>query len=89
MRGTVKQAERLAAIRLRYIINIHLEDRGLTTPAVIGVAVSLPAAEAMSLLIRRQWREGDVVALCAVADRLGLQMPLEGFGLPAGEEEAA
>jgi len=30
------QAERLQAIRLRYSINTHLEDRGITTPAAIA-----------------------------------------------------
>jgi hypothetical protein len=34
------------AIRLRYTINTHLEDRGVTTPAAIGAATALPAAEA-------------------------------------------
>jgi len=31
-------------------------------------------AEAVSLLTRRQWRAGDVAALQALADRLGLQV---------------
>jgi hypothetical protein len=34
----------------------------------------LPAAEAVGLLIRRQWRAGDVAALQALANRLGLQV---------------
>ena len=51
MRDATKQAERLAAIRLRYAINTHLEDRGATGPTAIGAAVGLPAAEAVSLLI--------------------------------------
>ncbi len=79
-----QQAERLAAIRLRYTINTHLDDRGLTTPAATGAALGLPSAEAVSLLTRRQWREGDVAALQAVADRLRLAVPpLEGFDLLA------
>ncbi|MDO9714322.1 hypothetical protein [Paracraurococcus lichenis] len=41
----------------------------------------MPQAEAVRLLTRRQWREGDVAALRAVADRLGLDVPLEGLGL--------
>src|SRR3954452_12528617 len=45
----------------------------------------LPTAEAQRLLTRRQWREGDVAALQAIAARLGLEVPLEGLGLPAGQ----
>jgi hypothetical protein len=74
MRGPIRQAERLMAIRLRYTINTHLEDQGLTAPAAIGAAAGLPAAEAVGLLTRRQWRADDIAALQAVADRLGLQM---------------
>ncbi len=74
MRNATKQAERLAAIRLRYTINTHLEDRDCTGPAAIGAAVGLPPAEAVSLLTRRQWRAGDVAALQAVAGRLGLDV---------------
>ena len=74
MRDPTRQAERLMAIRLRYTINTHLEDQGITAPAAIGVAVGLPAAEVVGLLTRRQWRAGDVVALQALADRLGLEV---------------
>ena len=83
MRDTTKQAERLAAIRLRYTINTHLEDQDVTRPAAIGAAVGLPAAEAVSLLTRRQWRAGDVAALQAVAARLGLEIALPELGLAA------
>ena len=82
MPGSVKrehQAERLQAIRLRYAINTHLENQGIHTPAAIGTAIGLPVAEAVRLLARRQWREGDVAALQAVAERLGLDVPLEGL----------
>src|ERR1700712_4109580 len=85
MRDTARQAERLMAIRLRYTINTHLEDQGVTTPAAIGAATGLPATERVRLLTRRQWREGDVAALKAIADRLGLDVPLEGLGLPMRE----
>jgi hypothetical protein len=87
MPGTTKdhQAERLQAIRLRYSINTHLEDRGIATSAAIGAATGLPAAEAVRLLTRRQWREGDTAALKAIANRLGLNVPLEGLGLPMRE----
>ena len=79
------QAERLFAIRLRYLINTHLDDRGLTAAPDIARAVSLPAAEAVRLLTRRQWRAGDGAALRAVAARLGLEVPLEGLE-PSAEE---
>ena len=38
MRDPTQQAERLMAIRLRYTINTHLEDQGITAPAAIGAA---------------------------------------------------
>jgi len=88
MPGTTRnehQADRLVAIRLRYCINTHLEDRGITTPAAIGAATGLPAAEVVRLLTRRQWREVDVAALKAIADRLGLDVLLERLGLPMRE----
>ncbi len=78
------QVERLLAIRLRYCINTHLDEQGLTAPPDIARAVGLPQAEAVRLLTRRQWRDGDVAALQAVADRLGLDVPLDGLGLPPG-----
>ncbi len=83
MRDATKQAERLAAIRLRYTINTHLEDQVVTKPAAIGAAVGLPPAEAVSLLTRRQWRPGDVAALQVVAARLGLEVALPEFGIAA------
>ena len=82
MRGTAKQAARLMAIRLRYSINTHLEDQGLATPTATGAATGLPSAEAVRLLTRRQWREGDVEALQAIADHLGLVVRLDGLDLP-------
>lgn len=88
MPGSVKrehQAERLQAIRLRYAINTHFEDQGISTPVAIGAAIGLPAAEAVRLLTRRQWREGDTAALKAIADRLDLDVRLEGLGLPMRE----
>jgi hypothetical protein len=69
----IRQADRLATIRLRMAIVHELDDRDITTPAAIGAALGMPAAEATSLLTRRQWREGDVARLQAVAARLGLQ----------------
>lgn len=88
MRDPIRQAERLLAIRLRYTININLEERAITTPAAIGDVVGLPAAEAVSLLTRRQWRAGDVAALQAVAGRLQLNVVLPDTGLLRGKERA-
>jgi hypothetical protein len=69
-----RQADRLASIRLRMAIDRELEDRGITTPAAIGTALGMPAADAAKLLGRCQWREGDVALLKAAAARLGLQV---------------
>jgi hypothetical protein len=67
-----RQADRLTTIRLRMAIGRQLENRGITTPAAIGAALGMPAAEATKLLTRHQWREGDVALLEAAAARLGL-----------------
>src|SRR3954465_7793569 len=68
-------ADRLTTIRLRMLIGRELEDRGVITPAAIGDALGIPAAEATKLLTRHQWREGDVARLEAAAARLGVQVP--------------
>ncbi|TDG29557.1 hypothetical protein [Paracraurococcus ruber] len=73
------QLECLQAIRLRYSINSHLKDQGITTPAQVSAATGLPPAETARLLSRRQWREGDVVALKSIAAHLGLEVSLEGL----------
>jgi hypothetical protein len=88
MRDPNRQAERLLTIRLRYTINTHLQDRGVTNPAAIGAVMGLPAAEATGLLTRRQWRAGDVAALQAVAERLGLQIVPPEIGLMQGKARA-
>jgi hypothetical protein len=67
-----RQADRLTTIRLRILIGRELEDRGITTPATIGAALGMPGAEAVKLLTRHRWHEGDVALLQAVAARLGL-----------------
>ena len=54
MRDTAKQTERLQAIRLRYSINTHFEDRGITTQPVMVDATGLTAADVCCLLTRRQ-----------------------------------
>jgi hypothetical protein len=69
-----RQTDRLVTIRLRMAIGRELEERGITTPAAIGAALDMPAAEATSLLTRHQWREGDVARLQAAAARLGVQV---------------
>jgi hypothetical protein len=51
--------------------DMALDERDITTPTALG----MPAAEATSLLTRRQWREGDVARLEAAAARLGVQVP--------------
>ncbi len=79
------RAEGLAAIRFRYCINTHLDDRGIATPAGLAQATGLPASEAAGLLRRKQWREGDLAALRALADRLGLEVPLEGLDPATGK----
>ena len=68
----VRQADRLASIRLRMAIGRELDDRGITDPHAIGEALGMPALEATKLLNRHQWREGDVALLQAAAARLGL-----------------
>jgi hypothetical protein len=70
----IRQEDRLKTIRLRMAIGRELDERGLTTPAEIGVALGLPAAEAVKLMTRHQWREGDVALLEAAAARLGLSV---------------
>ena len=69
-----RQAERLTAISLRCTVNIHLENLGVTTAAAVGAAAGLPAAEAVGLLARRQWRAGNVDALQTMAERLKLDV---------------
>ena len=71
----VRQTDRLTTIRLRMAIGRELDERGITTPAAVGEALGMPAAEATKLLTRHQWREGDVALLQAVAARLGVQVP--------------
>jgi hypothetical protein len=70
-----RYTDRLTTICLRMLIFRELDERGITTPAAIGEALGMPAAEATSLLTRRQWREGDVALLEAAAARLGVQVP--------------
>ena len=71
----IRHADRLKTIRLRMAIWHELDECGIITPAEIGVALGMPAAEVASLLTRHQWREGDVALLEAAAARLGVQVP--------------
>src|SRR3954447_9027345 len=70
-----RQADQLVTIRLRMLIFRELDKRGITTPAAIGEALGMPAAEATKLLRGHQWREGAVARLQAAAARLGVQAP--------------
>ena len=72
----IRQEDRLKSIRLRMAIGRALDERDITTPAAIGEALGMPAAEATKLLTRHQWREGDVALLQAAAARLGVQVPV-------------
>jgi hypothetical protein len=71
----IRQEDRLKTIRLRMAIGRELDERGLTTPAEIGVALGMLAGEATKLMTGRVWREGDVARLEAAAARLGVQAP--------------
>ena len=51
--------------------DMELEERGITTPAEIGAVLGMPAAEAVKLMNRHHWREGDVALLEAAVARLG------------------
>jgi len=67
--------DRLKTIRLRMTIRQELDDRRITTPAAIGNALGMPAANAARLLTRLQWREGVVALLEAALARLGVLTP--------------
>jgi hypothetical protein len=70
-----READRLTTICLPMAIGRKLEERDITTPAAIGAALGMPGVVAIRLLIRHQWREGDVALLQVVAARLGVQVP--------------
>jgi hypothetical protein len=71
----IRQAEQLTRIRFRVAIGRELEDQDITTPAETGAALGMPPAEAIALLSRKHWREGDLALLEAAAARLGVQVP--------------
>lgn len=67
-----RRADQLKSMRLRMIIWQALDGRGITRSAEISTTMGLPEADAVKLLNRKLWREGDVALLEAVAMRLGL-----------------
>lgn len=72
-----RRADQLRTIRLRMLIGNELDARSIMDPTAIGVALGMPGAEAVKLLSRHQWRDGDVALLEAAAIRLGLPLPEE------------
>jgi hypothetical protein len=70
----IRLADRLKMIRLRMMISQALADNGITTVAGIGAAIDMLGPDAVKLLSRKHWREGDVALLEAAATRLGLQV---------------
>jgi hypothetical protein len=78
----------LATIRLRVSINSYLDDQGVTRPAEIGKAVGLPATEAVRLLNRRQYRDGDLEALQRAAEHLGLMQTASGHWMASADRAA-
>ena len=68
-----RDADRLAALRLRMAIGRELEERGIEAAAeAVAAILGISAHKAEKLLIRRQWREGDVRLLETAAVRLGV-----------------
>ncbi|WP_043345137.1 hypothetical protein [Belnapia moabensis] len=49
-----RTADRLTMIQLKMAIGRELDERGITTPANIGVVLGMPPAEATKLLTRHQ-----------------------------------
>jgi hypothetical protein len=62
-----RQTDQLMRIRRRMMIPQALDDSGITTSAAIGAALGMASAEATALLIRSQWREGDLLLLQAAS----------------------
>lgn len=71
-----RKAARLQSIRLQISICRELDARGITTLAEIGAEIGIPAAEATTLLNRKNLREGDLERLQAAASQLGVQVPI-------------
>ena len=73
MRDSGKQADRLAAIRLRYTIKTHLDDQGISTPADIARVAGLPTDAVPSATLTRAPPTSRVLDSAAIvpAKRLG------------------
>ena len=69
-----RRDDRTTAIRLRFAIQRHLGDREIASLAAIGEALGMPGADAIRLLTRHIWREGDVERLQTAAVRVGLKV---------------
>lgn len=67
-----RKADQLTAVRLRVAITRKMDEQCITDPYAIALAFGMPMREAMKLLNRHEWREGDVIRLQALAARLGL-----------------
>lgn len=70
-----RHIEQLTAVRLRVAISRKLDGQSITDPNAIAAAFGMPVHEAVKLLNRYKWREGDVAQLQALAERLGVQVP--------------
>jgi hypothetical protein len=78
-----READRRKMAQLRMMIWQALDDQGITnTPVDLGAAFRMPGTAAFRLMTGRQWREGEVAMLEAVAVRLGLQVPWLDPGYP-------
>ncbi|WP_157033977.1 hypothetical protein [Belnapia moabensis] len=51
-----RDVDRFQTIRLRMLVGQALHNRGIKTPAAIGAAIGMPAAEATKLMASKQWR---------------------------------
>ena len=69
------QEDQLKALRLRMAMWNELDARGITTPADIGAALGMPAAEAIMLMTRHRSCEDGVALLETAAARLGVKVP--------------
>jgi hypothetical protein len=78
-----READRRKRVQLRMMIWQALDDQGTTnTPVNLGAAFSMLETAAFELMTGRQWREGDMAMLEAVAVRLELQVPWLDPGYP-------
>ena len=64
MRDPTRQAEQLMTIRLRYTINTHLQDQGITTPAAIGLSAAGCLIEPCRTPFRSLGRANEAIGEC-------------------------